>query len=89
MKICWKPIIGAVGALVSVKIIGRYFGMCGSLIALGVLLLCWLGVHLLYMKLIDKLCAQYANMTEERKTEWLAQITPSIRKDVERRNRSA
>jgi hypothetical protein len=85
MKTQWKAIAGAVGAWLLVKILWHYYGISAALLALAVMVLCWFGIHLFYLKILDELYAQFLNMGDMQKTEWLRQMKPSIRKDVERR----
>ena len=84
MKISWLPILGAVGALSGVKIIGHYFGMTASVVALSVLLIGWLGAYLFYRRLLVKIRVRMDGMNKNERAEFLAGAAPDIRKDLER-----
>ena len=83
MTIPWKPIIGAVAALVGVKVVAHYFGPTASFIAVGALLLSWLLVHLYYKSQLARIHALLESMDDERRAELLARIGPGIRKDLD------
>jgi hypothetical protein len=83
MTIHWKPIIGAVAALVGVKIVTHYFGATASFIAVGALLLSWLFVHLYYKSQLTRIHAQLESLDDERRAGFLARMSPGIRNDLE------
>ena len=84
-RIVWMPILGAVGAVIFVKITDYFFGRNASFIALGGLLFSWCLVHLFYENQLDKLEAHLLGLDGEKRQELLSQISPELRKDIERR----
>lgn len=85
LRVPWFPIFGAIGALALVKVVDHYLGAKASLIVMIVLILLWGLVHAIYRKQINNLEAHLRGLSADKRAELLAQASPALRRDIEKR----
>ena len=84
MKIPWSSIAAATAAVLCGKIVAHFFGFAASVVFVGVLLLCYLGVYWFYRRQLVSIRKSLAGMSVEQRFEVLSHATPEIRKGLAR-----